>query len=194
VPGAAYAIPKTRTSPGWTEFDKYASKDLEKDHSRILFSQSLDTGKSWSEAVAISQFEGNCLDNDDTTEGAVPAYGPNGEIYVAWSYKEKIWFDRSTDGGKTWLDKDILAAKQPGGWEIDIAGLNRSNVMPILVCDRSKPESRNTLPLLGRSAQWRGGHGYFHGKKPRWRTYLERPDPRERRQKRATAIPALACH
>jgi len=131
----------------WTEFDKYASKDLEKDHSRILFSQSLDTGKSWSEAVAISQFEGNCLDNDDTTEGAVPAYGPNGEIYVAWSYKEKIWFDRSTDGGKTWLDKDILAAKQPGGWEIDIAGLNRSNVMPILVCDRSASPNRGTLYL-----------------------------------------------
>ena len=131
----------------WTEFDKYASKDLEKDHSRILFSQSLDAGKSWSEALAISQFEGNCLDNDDTTEGAVPAYGPNGEIYVAWSYNEKIWFDRSTDGGKTWLDKDILAAEQPGGWEIDIPGLNRTNVMPVLVCDLSASPNRGTLYL-----------------------------------------------
>ncbi|MBC7774317.1 MAG: exo-alpha-sialidase [Phycisphaerae bacterium] len=131
----------------WTEFDKYASKNLEKDRSRILFSQSTDGGKSWSEAVAINQFEGDCLDDDNTTEGAVPAYGPNGEIYVAWAYNEKIWFDRSTDGGKTWLDKDILAAEQPGGWEIDIAGLNRTNVMPILVCDLSASPHRGALYL-----------------------------------------------
>jgi hypothetical protein len=140
--------PKTgNIACSWTEFDKYASKDLEKDHSRILFSQSTDGGKSWSEALAISQFEGNCLDDDDTTEGAVPAYGPNGEIYVAWSYDEKIWFDRSTDGGKTWLQQDIVAAEQPGGWEIEIDGLNRTNVMPILVCDLSSGPNRGTLYL-----------------------------------------------
>ncbi|MDO8367130.1 MAG: sialidase family protein [Saprospiraceae bacterium] len=131
----------------WTEFDKYASKDLEKDHSRILFSQSTDGGKSWSEALAINQFDGNCIDDDDTPEGAVPAFGPKGEIYVAWAYDEKIWFDRSTDGGKTWLEKDIVAAEQPGGWSIDIAGIGRSNVMPILVCDRSNGPQQGTLYL-----------------------------------------------
>lgn len=142
------ADPKTgHIACAWTEFDKYNSKDLEKDHSRILFSQSLDGGKSWSDARAISQLEGTCLDDDNTTEGAVPAYGPNGELYVAWSYQEKIWFDRSTDGGKTWLEKDILAAEQPGGWEIEIDGLNRTNVMPILVCDLSDGPQRGALYL-----------------------------------------------
>jgi len=131
----------------WTEFDKYSSKDLEKDHSRILFSQSTDAGKTWSDALAINQFDGNCIDSDDTPEGAVPAYGPNGEIYVAWSYDEKIWFDRSTDGGKTWLEKDIVAAEQPGGWDIEIASLGRANVMPILVCDRSPGPNRGALYL-----------------------------------------------
>ncbi len=131
----------------WTEFDKYASKDLEKDHSRILFSQSTDAGKTWSEALKINQFDGNCIDSDDTPEGAVPAYGPNGEIYVAWSYDEKIWFDRSTDGGKTWLEKDIVAAEQPGGWDIEISSLGRANVMPILVCDRSPGPNRGALYL-----------------------------------------------
>lgn len=142
------AEPKTgNIACTWTEFDKYNSKDVEKDHSRILFSQSNDSGKSWSEALAISQFEGDCLDSDNTTEGAVPAYGPNGEIYTAWSYGEKIWFDRSTDGGKTWLDKDILVAQQPGGWDIEIPGIGRSNVMPILVCDLSASSRRGTLYL-----------------------------------------------
>jgi hypothetical protein len=40
----------------WTEFDKYDSKDLENDHSRILFSKSTDGGNTWSEALKISQF------------------------------------------------------------------------------------------------------------------------------------------
>ena len=142
------ADPKTgNIACSWTEFDKYASRNLEKDHSRILFSQSTDGGKSWSEALAISQFEGDCLDSDNTTEGAVPAYGPNGEIYVAWAYGEKIWFDRSTDGGKTWLDKDIVAADQPGGWDIEIPGIGRSNVMPVLVCDLSASPQRGALYL-----------------------------------------------
>lgn len=142
------ADPKTgNIACSWTEFDKYNSKDLAKDHSRILFAQSTDGGKSFSDAVAISQFEGNCLDDDDTAEGAVPAYGPNGEIYVAWAYDEKIWFDRSTDGGKAWLEKDIVAAEQPGGWVVEISGLGRSNVMPVLVCDLSEGPNRGALYL-----------------------------------------------
>ena len=61
----------------------YGSHDLEKDHSRILFSKSTDGGENWSEPLKISQFEGDCEDDDNTTEGAVPAIGPNGEIYVS---------------------------------------------------------------------------------------------------------------
>lgn len=142
------ADPKTgNIACTWTEFDKYNSRNLEKDHSRILYAQSLDGGKTWSDAMAISQFEGNCLDDDDTTEGAVPAFGPKGEVYVAWSYAGKIWVDRSTDGGKTWLKEDILAAEQPGGWSIDIAGIGRSNAMPILVCDLSEGPNRGALYL-----------------------------------------------
>lgn len=131
----------------WTEFDKYDSKDLENDHSRILFSKSTDGGNTWSEALKISQFEGDCLDDDNTTEGAVPAFGPNGEIYVAWSWNNRIWFDRSVDGGKTWLNEDIVAADQPGGWNFDIPGIQRCNGMPVLVCDLSNGPNRGTLYL-----------------------------------------------
>ncbi len=128
----------------WTEFDSYDSKKPE-DHSRILFSKSSDGGSSWSEAVAINQFDGDCRDDDGTTEGAVPAAGPNGEVYVAWAWDNRIWFDRSTDGGKTWLEKDILVADQPGGWNITIPGIQRSNGMPVLVCDLSSGPNRGTL-------------------------------------------------
>lgn len=130
----------------WTEFDKYDSRDTA-DHSRILFSKSTDGGATWSEAMAINRFQGDCLDDDNTTEGAVPAVGPNGEVYVAWSWGEKIWFDRSLDGGKTWLADDIVAAKQPGGWTFDVPGVSRCNGMPVLVCDLSKGPNRGTLYL-----------------------------------------------
>ncbi len=137
--------PKTNTIYcTWTEFDKYDSKKPE-DHSRILFSKSADGGASWSEALAINQFDGDCLDDDNTTEGAVPAAGPNGEVYVAWAWNNKIWFDRSSDGGKTWLDQDIVVADQPGGWAMDIPGIQRCNGMPVLVCDLSDGPNRGTL-------------------------------------------------
>ena len=123
------------------------SKDLEKDHSRILFAKSTDGGATWSEDLRINQFEGDCLDDDQTTEGAVPAFGPNGEIYVAWAWDNRIWLDRSTDGGRTWLEKDIEAAKQPGGWAFDIPGITRCNGMPVLVCDLSNGPNRGTLYL-----------------------------------------------
>jgi len=128
----------------WTEFDLYESK-APGDSSRILFSRSTDKGDTWSEAVAISQIEGNCLDDDGTTEGAVPAVGPNGEVYVAWSVNEQIYFDRSTDGGKTWMEQDKLAAKQPGGWVYDIPGLGRANGLPITLCDLSEGPHRGTI-------------------------------------------------
>lgn len=129
----------------WTEFDKYDSKAFDKDFSRILFSRSDDGGKTWSDAMKINQFDGDCLDNDNTTEGAVPAIGPNGEVYVAWAWGDKIWFDKSTDGGKTWLDNDVVIADQPGGWTFDIPGISRCNGMPVLVCDLSNGPNRGTL-------------------------------------------------
>ena len=128
----------------WTEFDKYGSRNP-KDHSRILFSKSTDDGLSWSTPVVLSQFEGNCLDDDQTTEGAVPAVGPNGELYVAWSFDEKIYFDRSFDGGHTWMGKDLIISDQPGGWSFEVPGLNRTNGMPVTAVDISQGAYRGHL-------------------------------------------------
>lgn len=130
----------------WTEFDKYGSKNDE-DKSRILFSKSVDGGINWTEAIAISEKEGNCIDDDQTPEGAIPVAGLDGEIFVTWAFDEKLYFDCSLDGGKTWLDKDVVAATQPGGWTIDIPGLSRANGMPVLSIDRSNSKNRGTLYL-----------------------------------------------
>lgn len=128
----------------WTQFDQYGSEDP--DHfSNILFSKSTDEGLNWSDAVRINQLSGDCLDDDQTTEGAVPAVGPNGEIYVSWSYNEKIYFDRSTDKGGSWMNDDVVIADQPGGWDQQIPGLGRANGLPVTICDLSDGPHRGTI-------------------------------------------------
>lgn len=128
----------------WTQFDLYNSKEPG-DSSNIMFSKSTDNAESWSDAIRINQYAGDCIDDDATTEGAVPAVGPNGEVYVSWMLNDKIYFDRSMDGGKTWLDKDLVAAEGIIGWALTIPGINRCNGMPITKVDLSNGPNRGTI-------------------------------------------------
>lgn len=120
----------------WTQFDQYGNPDP-KFKSNIMFSRSTDGGQTWSVAKQINQYSGDCLDDDNTVEGAVPAVGPSGEIYVAWGSPKGLVFDRSFDYGETWLSEDIFIADLPGGWALDVPGINRCNGMPVTVCDVS---------------------------------------------------------
>ncbi len=119
----------------WTEFDSYGSADPA-DSTRILFSRSTDAGINWSIPVKISDMSGDCIDEDSTVEGAVPAVGPNGEIYTAWSGPLGIMLDRSLDGGVT-FGQDVFVTAQPGGWDFPVSGIYRSNGLPVTACDIS---------------------------------------------------------
>jgi hypothetical protein len=130
----------------WTQFDKYDSKDP-MDSTIILFSKTSDQGKTWSPPLRISKFGGDCVDGDNTVEGAVPAVGPNGEIYVTWTGPNGLVFQKSLDGGKTWLKQEKLIQEHPGGWDLKIPGLYRANGLPILTCDLSNGPDRGTLYL-----------------------------------------------
>ncbi len=118
----------------WTQFDKYGSKDT-KDSSVILFAMSEDNGKTWSQAMRLSHYAGDCKDSDETVEGATPSIGPNGEIYVAWAAKQGIMFTSSLDGGKTFTYPEKRIDTINGGWEMPVKGLFRCNSMPFMVCD-----------------------------------------------------------
>jgi hypothetical protein len=120
----------------WTQFDDYGSSNPA-DKSIIRFSKSTDQGLTWSPAIKINQVDGDCIDSDNTVEGAVPAVGPNGEIYTAWAGPAGLVFDRSVDQGLTWLDEDIFVSDFPGGWDYNIPGIYRCNGLPVTVCDLS---------------------------------------------------------
>jgi len=117
----------------WTEFDEYGVP-TSTDSSRIRFSRSTDHGITWSDAVTISDRSGDCIDSDNTDEGAVPCVGPDGQIYVSWAGPLGLMFDRSTDGGTTW-GNDIFVSDIPGGWDYAIPGIYRANGLPITACD-----------------------------------------------------------
>lgn len=141
----------------WTQFDAYGTL-TQTDSSNILFSKSTDGGLTWVDfgngqgtAKRINQLGGDCWDEDNTVEGAVPTVGPNGEIYVGWAGPKirnsqfGIFFDKSTDGGTTWLQNDIYVADQKGGWDYTISQIYRANGLPITCCDISNSAYRGNI-------------------------------------------------
>lgn len=128
----------------WTQFDKYGVRDSNM-FSNILFSKSTDGGQTWQKAKQINEVSGDCIDSSNTTEGAVPAVGPNGEVYVSWAGPAGLVFDKSTDGGDTWLQNDVLIDSMKAGWTYDIPGINRCNGLPVTVCDLSNSPNRGTI-------------------------------------------------
>lgn len=128
----------------WTQFDLYESRQPQ-DSTHIMFSKSQDGGATWIPAKRIDQQGGDCLDDDNTVEGAVPAVGANGEVYVSWAGPAGLTFDRSLDGGETWLSNDVKVADIGGGWSYNVPGIYRCNGLPVTVCDTSRGANRGTI-------------------------------------------------
>ena len=100
----------------WTQFDKYDSK-LKEDSSRIMFSKSLDRGATWSNPKLISFYNGDCLDKDETVEGAVPVVTSDGSLVVTWTGPKGVVVQRSSDLGNTWLPVEQIIGPHPEGWD-----------------------------------------------------------------------------
>lgn len=128
----------------WTQFDEYDTNDPNK-KSNIMFSKSVDAGATWSAAVKINVIDGDCVDSDNTVEGATPAVGPNGEVYVTWAGPNGLVFNRSLDQGTTWLNTEIPISNMPGGWDYTIPGLMRCNGLPVTKCDLSGGPNHGTI-------------------------------------------------
>jgi hypothetical protein len=127
----------------WTRFDVYGSSNPEH-HSQIYFTRSTDHGQTFSAPFRISDTGGDCLDSDNTVEGAVPAVGPNGEVYVVWAGPLGLVMDKSLDGGLT-FGKDKVIGDIPGGWDFEIEGLGRANGMPVTGVDLSNGPNKGSL-------------------------------------------------
>src|SRR5439155_6083244 len=127
----------------WTRFDVYGSKDpAHKSH--IHFSRSLDAGRSFSPVRRISDTPGDCLDSSNTVEGAVPAVGPRGEVYVVWAGPRGLVFKKSVDGGWSFSPEKVLA-EIVGGWDSPAPGFVRHNGLPVTGVDVSSGKNRGSV-------------------------------------------------
>ena len=120
----------------WTEFDKYGSSKPY-NYSRIRFAALIAGNDTFNPAITISDTVGNCEDSDNTLEGATTAVDNSGNLYAAWAGHNKIYFDQSNDGGKTW-GKDRIIATQIKGWDMDMPNIMRANGMPFLAADKAR--------------------------------------------------------
>jgi len=127
----------------WTRFDVYGSSDPSC-HSHIYFSRSTDGGKTFAMPIRISDSYGDCRDSDDTAEGAVPAVGPKGEVYIVWAATAGLIFKKSVDGGLTFTREKVIS-DMPGGWDFGVEGLDRANGMPVTGVDLSDGANKGTL-------------------------------------------------
>ncbi len=127
----------------WTEFDYYGSPTIT-DKSRIKFSKSTNAGATWSPAVKINTIDGTCIDDSSTVEGAVPTVGPSGQLYVSWSGPNGLVFKKSLDQGATWSTSEKIVSATTG-WDYSISGVDRSNGLPIINCDRSGSAYNGTI-------------------------------------------------
>jgi len=70
-----------------------------KDFGTVYFSRSSDGGATFRPRVSIS--------GATNANGPKAVIGPAGEIYATWlEIDQAVWFDRSLDGGTTWLGTD----------------------------------------------------------------------------------------
>jgi hypothetical protein len=136
----------------WTLYDKYPSNNTN-DSAVVAFCSSTDGGNTFSPAIRLSELAGRAAVDNSSPEGPYPCTGVNGEVYVCWPHSERVYFDRSTNGGVNWLDHDIIAARQVGGW----AGQSgfQMNYSPVIACDLSNSPYRGTIYIC--FADYRNG-------------------------------------
>ena len=118
----------------WAELDNYSSS-LPQDSSIIKLSKSTDGGITLSNAVRVSKQAANCGFN--AQKGACPAVGPNGEVYVSWCGLWGIRFQKSLDGGNTWLPQDVQVDINNPTWYFTVPGITWGNAFTSMVCDIS---------------------------------------------------------
>ena len=143
-PYGAFDETSGRVYVTWTQYDKFASSNPQ-DSANIMLSYSDDRGLNWTSAIRINQFGGNCNGDMNTPVGPKPTAGPQQDVYVTWAYNEKIYFDRSVDGGITWLKNDKVVANQPGGWQFAVPGFGKAVGTPVNDCDISYGPYHGTI-------------------------------------------------
>ena len=141
---AAYDPVTNNIYVSWTRFNTWASSNP-LDSSDIYLSKSTDGGLTWGEQKLISNIGGNATAGFQSVHGSYLATGPNGEVYVVWWSPAGLMFDKSTNGGATWLATDINVTGFPVQWITNIQGIQTGVSFPVVACDRSNGPNNGNI-------------------------------------------------
>jgi hypothetical protein len=111
----------------------------------VYFTKSVDHGATFSEPVPVSG-------SGSGGNGGLVRTGAGGELYYVWSNigtggNDRVWFDRSMDGGATWLAGDIEVATGIVAPPYDLGGFRNPNVASMAV-DRSGGPYHGTVYVV----------------------------------------------
>ncbi len=121
----------------WSQFDRHGSINT-RDSSVVQLSRSTDEGVTWSAPINISNKKGDAQGGNYSAHAPMPTIGPNNDVYVTWMGPNGLMFDKSTDAGLTWLNKDINVTPYHINWLVfNIPGVQRTPGFPIISCDIS---------------------------------------------------------
>lgn len=110
---------------GWTQWQLTKSV--------MLFSRSMDNGKTWSNPIQISTREGLPRDDNGAVEGFTGAVGADGTVYVTWCDITGIVLAISRDGGQTFSPSRTVL--QTGPSSFDPQNVFRANGFPEIGID-----------------------------------------------------------
>ncbi len=106
------------------------------DSCNIKLSKSTDGGLTWSTPVRVSQKATGISAN--AQKAGVTAVGPAGEVYVGWCGPNGMSFQRSTNGGNTWLAQDIHVDNLTPWWYFTVTTYGGwGTAFPAMACDLS---------------------------------------------------------
>jgi hypothetical protein len=93
----------------------------------LFVAKSFDNGVTWPQVAAVTTPEVGVQPGD---QGNITVDQNNGNVYTVFidSHSNIVWLARSTDGGKTWIVKQVFAAPQ---------GTNLANIFPTVAVDNA---------------------------------------------------------
>jgi hypothetical protein len=106
--------------------------------SNLYAAISTSGGKKWREPILINGASGDCLGKGGMLQASSPMVGRDGKAFIIWSGKERLFIDRSYDGGDLWIRTDLPVAEQPGGWNLVIPDAPGTSNVPSVMIDNTE--------------------------------------------------------
>lgn len=121
---------------GWVEWQ------LEK--SVMLFSRSIDDGRTWSAAKEVSVHPGLPRDDNGSLGGYLQAMASDGTIYAIWDDGNSIVLTESRDGGLTFsVPRKVVDVGPP--YFGDVPGVSRVEGFPQIAVDTSSGQNEGRV-------------------------------------------------